>query len=48
MFGCFCNGRVISLALFVLDNAHVVGVAGCKNHDWDVEEEYPIDFERTV
>lgn len=48
MVGCLGDGGVVSSALFVFDDAHVVGVAGGEDHDGDVKVEDPVEFEGAV
>lgn len=36
------DGGVSSSALFVFDDAHVVGVEGCEYDDGQVDDDYPI------
>jgi len=42
--GRLSDGGVVWFALLVLDDAHVVGVAGAEDYEGDVEDDQPVEF----
>ena len=47
--GCLSDGGVRKgLALFIFDDAHIVGVAWCKDDDGHVDEYNPVESEGSV